>query len=39
MEKAWFMAPVEFSPDGKSITAPMEYTLMVYSPNGKGKVL
>ena len=38
MEKAWFMAPMEFSPNGKGIAAPMEYTLMVYSPNGKGKV-
>ena len=39
MEKAWFMAPMEYSPNRKGITAPMEHTLMVYSPNGKGIVL
>ena len=39
MEKAWFMAPMEFSPNGQGIPAPMEYTLMIYSPSGKCKVL
>ena len=39
MEKTWFMAPVEYNPNGKDITAPMEYILMVHSPNGKGIVL
>ena len=28
-----------YGPDGKDIMAPIEYTLMVYSPNGKGMVL
>ena len=35
MEKAWFMAPMEYSPNGKGIMAPVEYTPMVCSPNGK----
>ena len=39
MEKTWFMAPVEYNPNGKDIMAPMEYILMVHSPNGKGIVL
>ena len=39
MEKTWFMAPMEYSPMEKDIMAQMEYTLMVYSPNGKGMVL
>ena len=39
MEKAWFMAPIEYNPNGKDILPPMEYTLMVYIPNGKGMVL
>ena len=26
-------------PNGKGITAPKEYVLMVHSPNGKGMVL
>ena len=30
---------MEYSPNGKRIMAPMEYTLMVYSSNGKGMVL
>ena len=38
-EKAWFMAPMEYSPNGKCIMAPMEYTLKVYSPKGKGMLL
>ena len=39
MEKAWFMAPMEYSPFGRDIMAPMDYTPMVNSPNGKGMVL
>ena len=27
---------MEYKPNGKSITDPMEYTLIVYSPIGKG---
>ena len=34
MEKAWFMAP-----NGKGIMASMEYSLITYSPNGRGMVL
>ena len=37
-ENAWFMAPMEYNRQGKDMT-PMENTLMVYSPNGKGVVL
>ena len=39
MEKAWFMAPMEYSPFGRDIMAPMDYTPMVNNPNGKGMVL
>ena len=39
MEIAWFMVPVEYIPNGKGIIIPIEYTLMVYSPNGKVMVL
>ena len=39
MEKAWFMAPMEYIPNGKGIIVPIEYTLTVFSPNGKGMVL
>ena len=39
MEKMWFMAPVEYNQNGKSIVAPKEYFLMVHSPNRKGLVL
>ena len=39
MEKPWFVAQMEYSPNGKGIMAPMEYSLIVYSPNGKGMVL
>ena len=39
MEKARFLAPVEYRPYGKGIMAPMKHTFMVYSPNGKGMVL
>ena len=38
MEKTWFMAPMEYIPNGKGIIVPIEYTLTVYSPNGKGMV-
>ena len=31
----WFMAPMEHSPNGKGIMAPMEYSPMIYSPSGK----
>ena len=30
---------MEYNPNRKSLIAPMEYTLMAYSPNGKGTVL
>ena len=46
MEKTWFKhspngkdmvyGAIEYKPNGKSITDPMEYTLIVYSPIGKG---
>ena len=39
MEKTWFMAPMEYNPNGKGIAAPKKYVLMVYSPNEKGMVL
>ena len=39
MEKAWFMVPMEYNPNGKDIMASAEYTLMVYSDNGKIMVL
>ena len=39
MAKAWFKASMEYSPSGKRIIVAMEYTLMVYSPYGKGMVL
>ena len=35
MKKAYFMAPMKYSPSGKDIMAPMEYTLKVYSPMKK----
>ena len=38
MKKAWFMAPIEYSSNGKDMV-PMKYNLLVYSPNGKGMVL
>ena len=37
IEKAKFMMQMEYSPNG--IMAPREYSLVVYSPNGKGMVL
>ena len=36
MEKAWFMVPMEYSPSGKYIIAPLENTLKVFGPNRKG---
>ena len=39
MEKAWFMVPMEYNPNGKDIMTSAEYTLMVYSDNGKIMVL
>ena len=33
MKKEWFMIPMD-----KGIMASMEYTLIIYSPNGKGMV-
>ena len=39
IEKAWFMAPMEYIPNKKGIMVPIEYALMVYSPNRKGMVL
>ena len=39
MEKAWFIALMEYRPKGKSIMASMEYTLMVYSSNGEDMIL
>ena len=39
MERTWFMAPTEYNPNGKGITVPKEYVLMVHSSNGKGMVL
>ena len=33
------MAQMEHNPNGKVIMAPMEQSLMFYSPNGKGMVL
>ena len=34
MEKAWFMTPMGYIPNEKGIMVPIEYTLMVYNPNG-----
>ena len=28
-EKAWFMVPMEYSPNGKEIIAPIEYILKI----------
>ena len=39
MEKAWFIALMEYRRKGKSIMASMEYTLMVYSSNGEDMIL
>ena len=38
MEKTWFMAPMDYSPNGKGIMVPMDYNPMVYNPNEKDKV-
>ena len=32
-EKAWFMVPMEYKPNGKGIMAPIKYILIIYSPN------
>ena len=39
MEKTWFMALMEYNPNGKGITTPKKYVLIVHSPSGKGMVL
>ena len=39
MEKPWFMASMEYNPNGKGIMDPMEYVLIAHSPNGQGMVL
>ena len=39
MEKTWFLASIEYSPNEKGIMSPMKYIPMVYRPNGKGMVL
>ena len=39
MEKTLITTPVECRPNEKGIMATMEYTLMVYSANGKDMVL
>ena len=39
MEKVWFLAPMECSPNGKGIMTPVEHTPMVYSLNEKYIVL
>ena len=36
MEKAWSLALMEYSPNGRGIMAPIKYNPMVYSHNGKG---
>ena len=33
------MVPMEYSPFGRDIMAPMDYTPMVNSPNGKGMIV
>ena len=39
MEKAWFIAPMESSPNGKDIMGLLEYTPKVDSPSGEMYVL
>ena len=39
MEKAWFVVPVEYNPNGKGKMSPMGYTPMAYSPKVNGMVL
>ena len=39
MEKAWSMALMEYNPNGKGVMAPIEYTLMIYSPSENVLVL
>ena len=38
MEKAWFMASMEYSPNWKDIMTPIDYTPMVNSPYEKDMV-
>ena len=38
-KKAWFMAPVKTSTNGKGIMTLIEYTPLVYRPNEKAMVL
>ena len=39
LEKATFMAKMEYNPNGKDIMAPREYSFVGYRPNRKGMVL
>ena len=39
MEETWFLATMEYSPNGKGIMAPTECTPMVYNYNEKSMVL
>ena len=39
MEKAWFMVPMDYSPNGKYIIVPMGYIPKFNNPNGKGTIL
>ena len=39
MEKAWFVAPTGYNPNGKGKMSPMGYTPMVYSPKVNDMVL
>ena len=39
MEKVLFLAPLEYSHNGKGIMVPMKYIFMAYSPKGKDMVL
>ena len=38
MEKVLFLAPLEYSHNGKGIMVPMKYIFMAYSPKGKDMV-
>ena len=39
MKKSWFIAPMKYNPNGKAVMAPMEFSFMVYSSNGKSMIL
>ena len=39
MEKAWFMAPMEYIPNRKGIIVPIEYTITVNISSEKDMVL